>query len=300
MRHWPDTLPTPIGPGYGLEAVDQYLRTDMEVGPARTRRLTRARRDRVQAVWVMTPAEFVAFRAWFEDGAWSLAGHSDDLAHWAATGAGFVPAQSLTPSLVPAGRLVEDGSTGAHLLALALPGLPAGVEVRATLSLRAAGRARVRAGLLGTDAVLRDLAVHLGTGAGSGASGVTFWSVTDRGNGWWRVSFRVTTGAGAGVAALRVSLCDDSGAASYVGTGVSGADLAEVNLRLHTGADLYLPTDAAGAARGAAGGPAWAMIPVWTGGPVTPVECRFEQTFTVEVKPGLNTHVSAPLEVRHA
>ena len=86
----------------------------------------------------------------------------------------------------------------------------------------------------------------------------------------------------------------------YTGDPARGVELGEVNVRVQTGQDLYLPTDAAGRARGAAGGPAWAMIPVWTGGPLAPVECRFEQTFNVEVKPGLNTHVSAGLEVRYA
>ena len=42
------------------------------------------------------------------------------------------------------------------------------------------------------------------------------------------------------------------------------------------------------------------MIPVWVGGDLRPLETRFEKTFTAEVKTGLNTNVSAPLEVRYA
>lgn len=300
MRHWPDTLPTPIGPGYGLEAVDQYLRTDMEVGPARARRLTRARRDRVQAVWVMTPAEFEAFRAWFEDLDWSLAGDSDDLAHWAGLRVIWVAGAGLTPSGVLSGRLVETAETGTHFLGPALPTLVDGETAVLTVSIRAAGRDHARVALLGRDAVLRRLDVDLTSGTGSHVSNLLAWSVSDRGNGWWRVTIRASVGAGGSVPQGRVYTLSAPGSDSFAGNPALGLDVAECNVRRPSGADLYLPTDAAGAARGAAGGPAWARIPVFTGGPMAARDCRFERTFNVEVKPGLHTHVSATLEVRHA
>lgn len=300
MRHWPDTLPTPIGPGYGLEVVDQYLRSDMEVGPARTRRLTRARRDRVQAVWVMSPVEFQAFRAWFEGLRWSLAGHSDELIHWTPWRTSWAPGMGLTPSGVLSGRVLETAETSQHWISCPVAGLADGATGLFTISARAAGRSLARVIIVGRDGVGRRLDVDLATGAGSNASNLMAWSVTSRGNGWWRIAIRATVGTGLNTALARVQMLQSPGVTNYLGDAGLGVDLAECNVRIPTGADLYLPTDATGAARGAAGGPAWAMIPVFTGGAVTPVECRFERTFTTEVKPGLNVHVSAPLEVRHA
>ena len=45
-------------------------------------------------------------------------------------------------------------------------------------------------------------------------------------------------------------------AGNHAGDITRGLDLGEINARVATGADLYLPTDADGAARGAAGGAA--------------------------------------------
>lgn len=300
MRHWPDTLPTPIGPGYQLEVVDQYLRSDMEVGPARSRRLTRARRDRVQAVWVMRPAEFEAFRAWFEDLPWSLAGDSDDLAHWTQWRTTWVAGTGLTPSGVLSGRLLETAESSQHFCSYPIPTATDATDLLLTASIRAAGRTLARVIVLGRDGVSRRLDIDLATGTGSGASGLQAWSVSDRGNGWWRVTIRATVGTGASAPLVRVQMLSAPGTTNYPGDPGFGLDIAECNVRVPTGADLYLPTDATGAARGAAGGPAWVVIPVFTGGPLKPVEARFEQTFSTEVKPGLNVQVSAPMEVRHA
>ena len=72
--------PRPRCPDFGLSPVDPALRTDMEVGAQRVRRITFARNDLVDMAWVMTDAEFAAFRAWWNDEAWSLAGDSESLA----------------------------------------------------------------------------------------------------------------------------------------------------------------------------------------------------------------------------
>lgn len=299
MRHWPDSLPTPIGPGYELTPADPFLRTDMEVGPARARRLTMARLDRVQAVWTFAPAEFRAFRAWFEDAPWSLAGHSDDLAHWTGQRATWLPGQGLTPAGVISGQLRETAETGTHFLGPSLAGLADGQTVLVTASLRAAGRGQARLAVLGRDSVLRRLDIDLATGAGSNAAGLLAWAVADRGNGWWRVQLRAVAGIGAAVPQARVYTLL-AGSDSFVGDPGAGVDIAEVNARVPDGTDPYLPTDTGGTVRGAAGGAAWSMIPLWTGGLYTPVEARFEGMWSVEVLPGLHTRVSAPLEVRNA
>lgn len=68
---WPATLPNPNASGYSVTPVDPARRTDMEVGAARTRRITKARNDRVQASWSFTDAQMAIFRGWWDadDGA---------------------------------------------------------------------------------------------------------------------------------------------------------------------------------------------------------------------------------------
>ena len=62
----------------------------------------------------MSPVEFQAFRAWFEDLPWSLAGHSDDLAHWTPWRTTWVAGTGLTPSGVLSGRMLETAETSQH------------------------------------------------------------------------------------------------------------------------------------------------------------------------------------------
>lgn len=300
MRYWPDSLPTPIGPGYGLTAVDQFLRSDMEVGPARARRITRARRDQIKAVWVFSPPEFEAFRAWFEDRPWSLGGDSDDLSHWSVLRAEWSAGAGTGPSGQAVGRLLETSANGTHRLILTLPALSDGQIVVFTASVRPAGRSRVRLALAGRDGTDRRLDVDLASGTGYNATGLAWWAVQPQSGGWHRIIMGASVGTGANTVIARLSPLLTASTESYTGTGVDGLDLAQINIRVSTGADLFLPTDAAGHAKGAAGGPAWALIPVFTGGAQSPRECRFEKTFSVEVRQGLHTHVSADLEVRHA
>jgi hypothetical protein len=299
-RYWPDTLPTPIGPGFELTPIDQFLRTDMEVGPARTRRLTRARRDRVQAVWKMTNAEFVAFRAWFEDTAWSLAGDSDDLAGWTAFNVVWTPGAGVGPNDQVTGRLLETADNAVHRHSRTIAALTNGQTAVFTVSLRAAGRTLARVQMVGRDGTSRFLDVDLTAGASINASGLIASSVKVLRGGWYRATITATVGSGGSSPIARVTLMSAPVTTSYAGDPLLGIDIAEVNVRRQTGYDLYVPTDADGVATGAAGGAAWALIPMWTGGDLTRLECRFEGPFSTQVLEGLNVNVSAPIEVRYA
>lgn len=66
MATWPTTLPAPQSSGYELRPVDQTLRTDMEKGPARVRRVSSARNDRVKLGWEMSDAQLAIYRTWFD------------------------------------------------------------------------------------------------------------------------------------------------------------------------------------------------------------------------------------------
>lgn len=115
VRRWPDTLPGPSTPDYGLTPVDPSVRTSMEVGSPRVRRRTEARLDRVRMQWRFSPQEYAVFRAWYEGYAVSLLGASDDLSIWSlaqnvtrSTGA------VLSPEGLTADRIFETTATGVH------------------------------------------------------------------------------------------------------------------------------------------------------------------------------------------
>lgn len=74
MATWPATLPPPLRSGYAVEPEDQTLRTQMEFGASRVRRLSTADLDEVPVTWRFNEAEMTAFRAWFRDGATGAAG----------------------------------------------------------------------------------------------------------------------------------------------------------------------------------------------------------------------------------
>lgn len=74
MATWPTTLPKPNLSGYQLAPVEPTRRTQMEVGASRTRRITKARNDRVTLEWKFTDAQMAIFRAWFDDDAEAAGG----------------------------------------------------------------------------------------------------------------------------------------------------------------------------------------------------------------------------------
>lgn len=74
MAAWDVSLPNPVLSGYALDPVAASLRTDMEIGAARSRRISRARNDRVSVVWKMTDAQLTTFRTWFDNDAQAAGG----------------------------------------------------------------------------------------------------------------------------------------------------------------------------------------------------------------------------------
>ncbi|MDT8856426.1 hypothetical protein RNZ50_15640 [Paracoccaceae bacterium Fryx2] len=300
MRRWPDTLPTPSMPGFGLSPVDQARRTDMETGAPRVRRVTFARNDHVDVQFIFTDAEMAAFRAWWGDEAWSLAGDSDSLTGWALTGATVTADALVGPDDALADRIVEDGSTGQHRAQRALdPGALDGSTILGRATMRAAGRSQVRLGLLDRSGTLCWAGVNLATGAIGGQSGLTGCTVEDRGNGWWRVTILAPAGAGASDPVLRIAALQDAATLSYVGAGSAALAVCEMQARVVTGFDLFVRTDAAGNALGAAGGAAWVIMPVAVGGGFRFVDARFKGPFKATAGAGLNWDVSASMEVRN-
>lgn len=301
-RRWPDSLPQTTSEGFSLSPVDQSIRTDMEVGPQRVRRRTLSNLDRVQMGWIFTDAEMAAFRAWYEDGRWSISGTSDSVAGWTLLGLTRSAGAALSPDLVPVDRLLESAVENFHRASLALTEAAAdGVPVILRASFRAAGRSAVRFGLVDRVGTYHSVTVDLETGAQSGISGSPISTrVEGRGDGWWRVTVSASTGAGADVPQMRLGLQQAVGVNVYMGDAGLGVDVCETQARVLSGYDEFLPCDAAGNALGAAGGSAWFMVPIATGGGLRVAEARFAGPYSSQAGAGLNWRVSAQLEVRNA
>lgn len=93
MATWPATLPKPSYSGYKLAPVEQTIRTEMEVGAPRARRISSARNDRITLVWEMSDSQMQIFRTWFSaDAAGGAAWFSLELAI-GETGIEFVDAR---------------------------------------------------------------------------------------------------------------------------------------------------------------------------------------------------------------
>lgn len=300
MRRWPDTLPGPSWVGYSLAPVAQALRTDMEVGAARLRRITLARNDLASMSWVFTDAEMAAFRAWFGDAAWSLAGDSDSLTGWQLVGCTIGVDALVGPDDVLADRIVEDTATSEHYVQLSVAAVSSSV-VSYCVTLKSAGRTTARIGLVDrSGAVLLYTEVDLATGTLGAQSGLASRSINDRGNGWWRITITANCGAGASDPQMLIAALSAAGVASYAGAGTAALSVCEINARVATGYDLFVRTDATGNALGAAGGSAWVTVPLAAGAGFSYVEARFKGTFKAAVDTGLRWTVSAEMEMRNA
>jgi hypothetical protein len=139
-RIWPDTLPGIIEPGFGLRPAEQSIRTDMEVGTKRLRRISAARADSVTVGWKVTDREIAAFRAGHGDEPWSLAGASDDVSGRTADGVSVTADSAVGPAWQRADAIVETTATAAHRIARDLPAVLDGDEVQICATLMGRGR----------------------------------------------------------------------------------------------------------------------------------------------------------------
>lgn len=300
-RRWPDTLPGAERPGYQLQPIDPSLRTEMEVGARRLRRITRARRDSVTVSWRFEDDQMAAFRAWYGDDPWSLAGDSDALTGWSLTQMGRISDGILGPAGQLADKIRATPVAGEHRASLPLPMAAFQNRVLVLMaSLRAAGMGFARLGLRTMEGTLAYADVNLGSGAVVGQAGLAGLKVEPRGKGWYRVILRADTSEGPEVPEFRIWPMPAPATPGYSGNNADGLHLCEHMVRLDSGHDLYLPTTASGHALGAGGGSAWFMAPLAFGGGFAEAECRFEGGWKASISQGLRWTVSATLEVRNA
>lgn len=74
MAAYPSTLPALVAQDYGVQPFDPVVRTQMDVGSARSRRISQARADTVPCSVVYNDAQYKAFREWFDDPAGAAGG----------------------------------------------------------------------------------------------------------------------------------------------------------------------------------------------------------------------------------
>ena len=299
MRVFPDTLPLGSWPSYVLAPVDQSIRTDMEVGYERVRRLTFARQDTVDVEWRMTDTEFAAYRAWFGDEAWSLSGDSDDLTSWFTTNAVLTANATTGPDAQAAELLAETtAASAAHNLGKAFGTVPQNSTIVCRMTIKAAGRGYARVSFVDWAGSPRYTFIDLATGTLLAQSGLTSRAVKDRTGGWWRVEIVAPTGTGASTPIFRVHMSTDGTVITYTGDGTSGIYICEQQMRVYTGYDLFLPTDSAGNATGASGGSGWFTISLPFGGGMVLKQGRFMGTYAANPLQGLNWSIKAKLKVR--
>ena len=300
MRGWPDTLPTFSLPDYRFSPVDQTQRTDMERGAKKTRRITFAKQDMLDVSVKFDDAEMAAFKAWYYDEPWSLTGDSDNVTAWSLTNVTVTPDATVGPDNVLVDRVLETTTNSNHHIRF-FPGAAILDNQDAVFqaTLKAAGRTLVRVAMTDRAGTLGFATIDLATGLVTGSSGLASAVATVRGGGWHRLSIKMNVASGATTAAFRVQALDSGGAASYVGDVTKGFDICEVNGRVATGYDLFVRTDSAGNALGAAGGSGWFFITVADGGGVKFAEARFSEVFSANALPGFNWQVSMKLERRN-
>lgn len=302
MRRWPDSLPTPSFPGFGLAPGDKTIRTSFQVGEARVRQITKARIDKMAASWIFTDPEMRCFRNWFDDLVVTAAGDSDDLTGWGVFNATAALAPILgTDDCIPT-RMTPSTANDLHYITKQLPNLALdNLDVAFTLSLAEAGYTKARIRWFKRDGSNISADVDLATGTVISTSGLTVTPI-ERDRDFWRFSARVTTGAGASNPVLRIFALDATGASTFAGDDFSAIDLCEVMVREYekVGDDLFIRAGSDNKALGAAEGGGWFLAPAPVGGGFDWLECRFIGSIDARAGNGLEWNVSAQVEVRYA
>lgn len=301
MRIYPDTLPLMSWPDFSLSPVSQSIQTDMEVGDPKVRRQTFARRDMCDIGLRMTDAQFAGFRAWFGDEKWSLTGESDKFTGWVESRVTIAESGVLGPDGQVVYGITETAVTNTHIAQVSLAGLvAANATVVCRMTLRAAGRDFVRLAMVNMAGTGCVAVVNLATGAIVSTSNLISVAIVSRGNGWYRVEFIAPMESGVTSPIFRATISTDGTTTNYAGDDTKGVLATEQQVKVYTGADMYLPTDADGNVQGASGGSAWFGMAMPVGGGMAVKQCRFDGTFSAKPLQGLNWQVGGKLRVRHA
>ena len=147
-----------------------------------------------------------------------------DNASWSKTGSS-VSANSTTgpDSLSTADKIVEDTSTGGHVILQSVSALTDSTTYTASIFCKAAERSWVALTIVDKAGGLNRVWVNLSTGAQGTTNGtVSRSSIVAYPNGWYLLSVSASTATGVGTPQVRLSMGSADNTPSYTGDGASG------------------------------------------------------------------------------
>jgi hypothetical protein len=147
-----------------------------------------------------------------------------DNASWSKTGSSVTANTTTAPDgTSTADKLVEDTSTGGHLVLQSVAGLADSTTFTASIFCKADERHWAALTLIDKAGALNRVWFNVSTGTQGTTNGtVSAFSAILFANGWYRLSVSVSTATGAGIPQVRLSIGSADNTASYTGDGTSG------------------------------------------------------------------------------
>jgi hypothetical protein len=182
-----------------------------------------------------------------------------NLSWWARLRASITPDATVAPDGALTGdKLVEDTTANnTHFLRTFDYSTVSGASYTWSAYLKAGERTKARVALQmffsgsAYPTTNPRVTVDLETGSLSGAAGTTATSITNAGNGWYRVTVSATADATTSSQFAGVYMLDDAGNQSYTGNGTSGLFIWGVQLEAGAFPTSYIPTEASQVTRNA-------------------------------------------------
>jgi len=176
-----------------------------------------------------------------------------DNASWGKTGSSVTADTTTAPDgTSTADKLVEDTSTGGHVVLQSVAGLADSTTFTASIFCKAAERDWVALTLVDKAGALNRVWFNVSTGTQGTTNGtVSAFSAILFANGWYRLSVSVSTATGAGTPQVRLSIGSADNTASYTGNGTSGVFFWGAQLEVGAFPTSYIPTTTAAATRSA-------------------------------------------------
>lgn len=176
-----------------------------------------------------------------------------DNASWSKTGSSVTANTTTAPDdTSTTDKLVEDTSTGGHLLSQSVAGLADSTTFTASIFCKAVERNWVALTLVDKAGTLNRVWFNVSTGTQGATNGtVSAFSAILFANGWYRLSVSASTATGGGTPQVRLSMGSADNTASYAGNGTSGVFVWGAQLEAGAFPTSYIPTTSATVTRSA-------------------------------------------------
>jgi hypothetical protein len=167
-----------------------------------------------------------------------------DNASWSKTASSVTANAIVAPNgTVTADKLVEDTSTGGHVLVQSFSGIPDSASVCVSCYCKAAERSWVAITVTDKAAIINRRWFNLSDGTQGATNGtISAFSATNVGDGWYRIAVTASVGTGANTPGVRISLGAADNTASYTGDGTSGIFIWGAQLEQSSTVGEYIPT----------------------------------------------------------